>query len=109
MLVIDSPGGKTYPQAPLETGSFDWRRIGFTAHIPADATAITLVLGLEQVTGKVWFDDVRFTVAKAPLREWSGWSVEHGSEREDTKPASSPTDRQRLLCKWFAQNQKPRW
>jgi hypothetical protein len=67
MLVIESPAGKSYPQAPLETGTFDWRRAGFTAHIPADATNVTLVLGLEQVTGKVWFDDVKFTVAKTPI------------------------------------------
>jgi hypothetical protein len=67
MLIIESLAGKFYPQAPLETGTFDWRRAGFTAHIPADATNITLVLGLEQVTGKVWFDDVKFTVAKAPI------------------------------------------
>jgi hypothetical protein len=43
------------------------------------------------------------------FREWSGWSVEHGSDRQVTEPASSPTDRQRLLSNWFARNKKPRW
>jgi hypothetical protein len=43
------------------------------------------------------------------FREWSGWSLEYGSDRQDTEPASSPTDRQWLLCDWFARNQKPRW
>ena len=43
------------------------------------------------------------------FREWSGWSVEHGPERQDTQPTSSPTDRQRLLCDWFAHNQQPHW
>jgi aryl-phospho-beta-D-glucosidase BglC (GH1 family) len=67
MLITESPAGKSYPQATVETGAFDWRRAGFTASVPADATNVTLVLGLEQVTGKVWFDDLKLTVAKAPI------------------------------------------
>jgi len=43
------------------------------------------------------------------FREWHGWSAEHGPDRADTRPAAQPTDRQRLLCEWFAGNQKPRW
>jgi hypothetical protein len=64
MLAIESPNRKAWPQAPLDTGGFDWQRARFTARVPADATAVTLVLGLEQVTGKVWFDDVRISVAR---------------------------------------------
>ncbi len=67
MLVIQGPGGTTYPQAPVETGTFDWRRVGFTVRIPADATNVTVVLGLEQVSGKVWFDDVKFTIIRPPV------------------------------------------
>jgi len=40
------------------------------------------------------------------FREWSGWSVEHSSEREDANPTRSPGDRQRLLRDWFARNKK---
>jgi hypothetical protein len=43
------------------------------------------------------------------FREWSGWSVEHGSDRQDTGLAAAPTERQRLLRDWLARNQKPRW
>jgi len=43
------------------------------------------------------------------FREWSGWSVEHGSDRNNTAPVPTPTDRQRLLRHWYAQNQKPAW
>ncbi len=68
MLVIQGPGGVSYPQALLETGAFDWRTAGFTARIPADATNVTLVLGLERVTGKVWFDDVKFAVSRPPIQ-----------------------------------------
>ncbi len=35
--------------------------------MPTDATVVTLVLGLEQVTGKVWFDDLKLAVAKPPV------------------------------------------
>ena len=66
MLIIQGPGGTSYPQAPLATGTFDWQRAAFTAKIPADATNLSLVLGLEQVTGKVWFSDVKLVVAKTP-------------------------------------------
>jgi len=66
MLIIQGPGGVAYPQAPLDVASFDWRRASFSASIPADATNLVLVLGLERVTGKVWFDDLKITVARVP-------------------------------------------
>jgi len=36
--------------------------------VPTNASSARLVLGLEQVSGKVWFDDVRFLVAKPTVR-----------------------------------------
>jgi endoglucanase len=39
------------------------------------------------------------------FREWSGWSVEHGEDRNDTQPAHGSTARQRLLRGWFGRNQ----
>ena len=66
MLAIETPDRKLWPQAALETGTFAWQRAVFTSKIPADATAVTLTLGLEQVTGRVCFDDVKLTVAKPP-------------------------------------------
>lgn len=69
MLVIETPAGKQYPQAPLETGSFDWQSAGFSARIPPDATRLTLVLGLEQVTGEAWFDDLKLAVLRTPASE----------------------------------------
>jgi len=66
MLAIETPDRKLWPQAAMETGTFDWKRAVFTTKIPADATAVTLVLGLEQVTGKVGFDNVKIAVAKPP-------------------------------------------
>jgi aryl-phospho-beta-D-glucosidase BglC (GH1 family) len=43
------------------------------------------------------------------FREWHGWSVEHGPDRDITQPAATPTDRQRLLLDWFSRNVKPPW
>ena len=41
------------------------------------------------------------------FREADCWSVEHGSDRNDRRPATEPTDRMKLLLSWFAQNKKP--
>ncbi len=66
MAPVVSPDGRDWPQAKLGTGSFDWQKVGFTVRVPADATEMRLCLGLENVTGKVWFDDVRVTVRRLP-------------------------------------------
>ncbi len=66
MLPIEAPSGRQWPQARIGTGAFDWTDIRFAVRIPADATAVSLMLGLEQVTGKVWFDDVKITIARLP-------------------------------------------
>lgn len=45
--------GKTsqWPQLVLPVGSFDWQKGRARVHIPADCTELTLILGLEAVTG----------------------------------------------------------
>ena len=43
------------------------------------------------------------------FREWDGWSVEHGSDRNNHQPTPQPTPRKRLLLEWFAKNEKPAW
>ena len=67
MAPIVAPDGREWPAAKIGTGSFDWQRFSFTVRVPADATRLTLCLGLEAVTGKVWFDDVRIVVRRLPL------------------------------------------
>ena len=66
MLAIETPDRKLWPQAAVDAGTFDWRRVAFTVRVPTNATSATLILGLEQVGGTVWFDDVRIVVAKPP-------------------------------------------
>jgi len=65
MLVLEhAGGGRGHPQIKLSTGSFDWRNEQETLRVSADVVKATLVLGLEQVTGNVWFDDVRIVTGR---------------------------------------------
>jgi len=41
------------------------------------------------------------------FREWSGWSVEHTTDAKDPRPSPTPTDREKLLRRWFARNERP--
>jgi len=67
MLVYESEHGKQHPHVRFGTGSFDWTAGSETLRIPSGITKATLVLGLQQVTGKVWFDDVSIRAGKLDL------------------------------------------
>lgn len=67
MAPLVTPGGRQWPAATLDTGTFDWQRCRFAARVPRDAQSISLCLGLELVTGKAWFDEIRVTVGKPPV------------------------------------------
>ena len=67
MSPVTTPGGKMHPQARIGVGSFDWQRFIFPVRVPDDATDIRLYMGLEAVTGKVWFDDIKIVVRKLPF------------------------------------------
>lgn len=67
MLVVETPTGKQWPQCSLPAGSSGWVEANFLADIPADATSITLQLGLEEVSGEAWFADIQ--VVKKTLSE----------------------------------------
>lgn len=40
------------------------------------------------------------------FREWTGWSVEHSTDRLDLRPASEPTKREKLIRDYFAKNRR---
>ena len=42
------------------------------------------------------------------FREWDGWSVEHGPNRDDHGRPAEPTDRKQLLLRWFEKNETPK-
>jgi len=65
MLHTVAPGGQRWSQQNGVSGTFDWKPVRFVTEVPPDATEARLVLGLEQTTGRVWFDDVKITVIGA--------------------------------------------
>lgn len=50
------------------------------------------------------FEDWGWSWAFHAWREWDGWSVEHGEDRNDAQPTSEPTDRILLLKEAFRKN-----
>jgi endoglucanase len=40
-------------------------------------------------------------------REWDGWSLEHGPDKDDHNPTAQPCDRMQLILGWFGKNEKP--
>jgi hypothetical protein len=62
MLVVETRTGKVdYPQLQLPVGTFDWATAERTLRLPPDTEQVTLTLGLERSTGKVFFDEVTLT------------------------------------------------
>jgi endoglucanase len=49
-------------------GTFDWRKLAFITRIAPDATGGNLNLGLQGCSGTAWFDAVKVTVFKTPVR-----------------------------------------
>jgi len=68
MLVLETESGKQYPQLDLPAGTFDWRMDTKLLRIPKGITKATLNVGLEQVSGKAWFDNLRVSVGR-PVRK----------------------------------------
>ena len=64
MLVTKVGSDTAYPQIPLPQGTFNWVKVQRSIRLPADISTATLQLGLEQVSGKVWFDDIRITLGR---------------------------------------------
>ncbi len=67
MAPIVAEDGPSWPAAETPVGTFGWKRFSFAARVPNDAKSISLCLGLELVTGKAWFDNVRVSVGKPPI------------------------------------------
>jgi hypothetical protein len=61
MLVIETASGRDYPQPDIPVGTSDWQRFSSWVAVPQDTTNLVMVLGLENVSGEAWFDNVRVT------------------------------------------------
>ncbi|MBN8216093.1 MAG: hypothetical protein J0L75_05590 [Spirochaetes bacterium] len=55
-------GKKDWPQAIQPEGSWDWKTATLETTLPENLVSITIHLGLEGVTGKAWFDEVKLEV-----------------------------------------------
>jgi endoglucanase len=79
MFCTVSPDGPNYTSPQDIYGTFDWRTIEVVAVVPSDATEAFLILGIENTSGQVSFDDVKLTVTTASRR------------RPANRPALKPT------------------
>jgi len=64
MLVLQSGEHRDYPQVSFGVGTFDWTAGSRTFRAPPGLTAAHLVLGLEEVSGRAWFDNVEVRVGR---------------------------------------------
>lgn len=64
--VLMRDGREAYFQVHGQTGSFDWVHRGALAHLPGEVEQMTLLLGLQDVAGTVWMDDVKVWIARSP-------------------------------------------
>lgn len=60
--IVDAEERRNWPQAVVPEGTFAWKEVTINAFVPRNAVRVALNLGLEAVTGTVWFDDVRVEV-----------------------------------------------
>ena len=70
-LRIDTPSQSSYPQVrPTPEGTFGWSVLSAAITIPPNTKSAHLILGLENVTGKLWVERVSVKVLEsaAPLR-----------------------------------------
>jgi len=68
MLHYTSPAAGPYWQNQNNVqGTFDWRKLSFSANIADDAEAGEIGLGLQDSAGTVWFDAVKISVLRAAL------------------------------------------
>ena len=52
------------------------------------------------------FEEEGWDWAYHAFREWHGWSVEHGPDKDNNRRVTEPTDRERLLRSWFEKNER---
>ena len=66
MLHFGRPGGDLWLQRDNIYGTFDWKLLHRKVEVPADITSAELLLGLESVSGRAKFDDVKITLLRGP-------------------------------------------
>jgi len=67
MVHYTSTTGEVWINENNVYGTFDWKELYFTADIPNDVSGADLSLGLQECTGKVWFDSISIAVKHVPI------------------------------------------
>lgn len=62
LATVNAEGEKWFPQAQTTDGSQGWTTVEKTFDVPANIVKADVMIGLENVSGIVWFDDVRVEV-----------------------------------------------
>jgi len=69
MLVFQTESGaRKYPQIRIGVGTFDWKHVAETIRVPKNIKYAQLIVGLEEVAGRAWFDNLKITVGR-PRRQ----------------------------------------
>ncbi|OAD21666.1 hypothetical protein THIOM_002561, partial [Candidatus Thiomargarita nelsonii] len=70
--IIPSSGDPIYaqPKIPIDeqNPSFDWKKFSVPFLIPDDVKYLNIQMGLQGVSGTVWFDDVKITIGREPFK-----------------------------------------
>lgn len=62
MLIVKSEKETSYPGGGRNAENFDWKKISFETPIPEDVTGAKLNLGLQNISGTVYFRNVRLEI-----------------------------------------------
>lgn len=69
MLKVITDSQSIYPQVrPIKDGTFDWTDVNTVVTIPDSVKSAQLTLGLENVSGKLWIENVRVKVLEVPVK-----------------------------------------
>jgi len=61
LRVRDAEGKLDYPEFKLPAGTFPWTDVDWTVRVPANTVELYFYIGLEAVSGTVWFDAIHIS------------------------------------------------
>ncbi len=108
MLILElADGSKQYPQIQMPAGTFDWRQVSQTIRLPKDIKVATLLVGLEEVSGRAWFDNLEVVVGRSQRTGHRSEILFKGHDLERLRgvmygPVFRESDIGELAAKWKA-------
>jgi lysophospholipase L1-like esterase len=64
LRIQNAEGKLDYPDYRPPTGTFDWQDVTWKVRIPDNVVSVNLVIGLEDVSGTVWYDGIQISAGK---------------------------------------------